>query len=90
MSAEREQIASGTRFSNGVLTVMKDHVFGWVVLLRDNPKAEEEAYTIDELPDEIKSIVERNAGEQAFPEEFREYLRQFDCRPAIAYNRKLH
>lgn len=90
MAGEREKIACGTVFSDGVLKVMKDHVFGWVVLLRDNSTTEEEAYTVDEVSDEIFEIVATHSESEAFPEEFREYLREFDKRTHKWRTRRLH
>lgn len=61
-----------------------------MVLLRDDPQAQEEAHSVDELPADIFDIVVRQSKDEAFPDEFREYLREFDERSKRARTRTLH
>lgn len=90
MSAKREEIPTGAIFTDGEVRVMKDCVFGWVVLLKDSPTAEEEAYTVDEISDELFDKVFTASQTETFPEEFRAYLRDFDKRTDRWRTRKLH
>lgn len=90
MSGQRERIASGARFTDGVVTVMKDHVFGWVVVGEDVDTGTEEAFTVDELTDEVFERVCQRSDSAVFPEEFRQYLREFDRRTTRWRTRRLH
>lgn len=87
-ASSKETIPCGARFTNGQITVMKDQVFGWV-LLRKEEGGEEEAFTFDELEEvEFIIIVDLHLKEEVFPEELREFVRKLDPRPNDY--RKLH
>lgn len=93
MSGQREKIPDGAQFTNGVLKVQKDVTFGWVVILRDSPQAEEEAFMIDELEErapEIFSFVKASAEDHEFPQEYRDYVHAFLQRHRPNRNRTLH
>lgn len=85
--AELEKIPSGARFSSERMTVQKDHVFGWVFLQKD-AAGNEEAWTFDEIEEDVFLQIVEASSHENFPQEFREFLRQLD--PRHRPYRKLH
>lgn len=93
MSARQEHIPDQAIFQSGELRVMNTVDFGWVILLRETPESEEEAFTIDEVHDNATIVFEAvraSINDESLPQQYRDFVAAFLRRYEPNRHRTVH